>query len=126
MNITINGEQHTASGTEEKERLFASFAQTNDLEIWVSDENGSSLCALLNRRCGWLMYLRFEGDAGFSSRNPSMEEAEEPKEAFRLSNGQVDAYPSAWTIDRKMVFDALVEFVASGQRPTKVNWHDDT
>ncbi|WP_243614053.1 Imm1 family immunity protein [Shimia aestuarii] len=126
MHVTINGEQHSLAGVEEAERLLASHGHTDDLEIWVSEGNGSSLCALLNRQYGWLMFLRFEGDAGFSSRNPLREQSEGPKEAFVLSNGQVDNFPSSWTMDRKMVFDALLEFVASGQRPSKVDWHDDT
>lgn len=126
MHVTINGERHSPSGREEAKSLLASIEQTDDLEIWVSESNGSSLCALLNWQCGWLMFLRFEGDAGFSSRNPLMEQTEDPKEAFFLSNGQVDTYPSSWTMDRMMVFDALLEFVASGQRPSNVNWQDDT
>lgn len=125
MHITINGEPLSPAEVEETERLLASIGQTDDLEIWVSEGNGSSLCALLNRHCGWLMFLRFEGDTGFSSRNPLREEIGGAEEAFVLSNGQVDAYPSSWTIDRKLVFDALLEFVASGQRPSMVDWHGD-
>lgn len=125
MQVMINGEPHCVAGVEEAERLLSSIGQTNDLEIWASEDNGSSLCALLNRQCGWLMFLRFEGDVGFSSRKPLREQSEGVEEAFVLSNGQVDTYPSSWTMDRKMVFDALLEFVASGQRPSKVDWHED-
>lgn len=126
MQVTINGEPHSPAGVEEAERLLASIGQKDNLEIWASEGNGSSLCALLNRQCGWLMFLRYEGDAGFSSRKPLREETDGREEAFVLQNGQVDTYPSSWTIDRKIVFDALLEFVASGQRPSKVDWHDDT
>lgn len=126
MHVTINGEQHSLAGVEEAENLFALFGQTDDLEIWVSEGSGPSLCALLNRQCGWLMFLRFEGDTGFSSWQPLRVQSERPEEAFVLWNGQVDTYPSSWTMDRKVVFDALLEFVASGQRPSMVDWHDDT
>lgn len=93
MQVTINGKPHSLAGVEETERLLASIEQTDDLEIWASDGDGSSLCALLNRRCGWLMFLRNEGDAGFSSRNPLEVEGVGMEEIFVLSNGQVDTYP---------------------------------
>ncbi|THH36209.1 hypothetical protein E4Z66_14280 [Aliishimia ponticola] len=126
MQVTINGEPHSLTGVKEAERLLAQIEQTDDLEIWASEGDGSSLCALFNRHRGWLMFLRFEGDAGFSSRNPLKEESEGPEEIFVLSNGQVDSYPSSWTMERKIVFDAFLEFVTSGRRPANVDWHDDT
>lgn len=126
MQLIINGEPHSLAGAEEAERLLSSIGNTDNLEIWACEDNGLSLCALLNGRCGWLMFLRFEGDVGFSSRNPLKEQSEGVEEGFVLSNGQVDTYPSSWTIDRQMVFDALLEFVAAGRRPSNVDWHEDT
>ncbi|MEJ2022914.1 MAG: Imm1 family immunity protein, partial [Maritimibacter sp.] len=113
-------------GIAEVEKLFTSCRQTDDLEIWVSNDRMPSLCALLNVRCGWLMFLRFEGDTGFSSRNPSGEQSERGEEVFVLANGQVDAYPRSWTFDRAGIFDALLEFAKSGDRPSNVEWHDDS
>ena len=126
MQLAINGESHSPAGVKDAERLLASIGQTDDLEIWAAEGDGSSLCALLNRHCGWLMFLRFEGDVGFSSRNLLREDSDGREEAFVLSNGQVDTYPSSWTMDRKTVFEALLEFVTSGQRPSKIDWHNDT
>ena len=39
-------------------------------EAWITTSDGQAMCALTNEGLGWLMYLRGEGDAGFSSRNP--------------------------------------------------------
>ncbi len=39
-------------------------------EVWVNLPDGQAMCALINDDFGWLMYLRENGDAGFSSRNP--------------------------------------------------------
>jgi hypothetical protein len=42
-----------------------------DICIRSPDPEGPILCALINGELGWLMYLREEGDSGFSSRNPN-------------------------------------------------------
>jgi len=126
MQVTINGEPHSLTGVKQAERLLAQIVQTDDLEIWASKGDGLSLYALFNRHRGWLMFLRFEGDAGYSSRNTLKAESEGSEEIFVLSNGQADSYPRSWTMERKIVFDACLEFVASGQRPANVDWHDDT
>jgi hypothetical protein len=125
MRFVINGEEHnTACGTE-AEALVASCRQIGDLEIWASDVNKASLCAVLNAQCGWLMFLRFPEDTGFSSRNPMEKQNGSDDEMFLLSNGQADNYPSAWTFDRAVIFDALLEFINSGSKPSIVAWHDD-
>jgi len=126
MQFTINGEQHSPAGVKEAERLLTSCRQSENLEIWVFEGSGTSLCALLNARCGWLMFQRFEDDAGFSSRNRLREQSESSDETFVLANGQVDNYPRSWTLNREIIFDTLLEFVASGQRSSKVDWHDDS
>lgn len=43
-------------------------------EIWEEGRHGQLLCALIAGSMGWLMYLRGEGDAGFSSRNAAAEQ----------------------------------------------------
>src|SRR5678815_3132714 len=40
-------------------------------EVWVDHGPYPALCALMNGNLGWLMWARYEGDAGFSSRNPA-------------------------------------------------------
>jgi hypothetical protein len=63
-------------------------------ETWVQSPDGQALCALINGDRGWLMYLREEGDSGFSSRNPDYDGPAEAQIEYRLSNGQHDLYLS--------------------------------
>lgn len=41
------------------------------------------------------MYLRYNGDAGFSSRNPSYAGQPDANQEYYLSNGQREEYPLA-------------------------------
>jgi hypothetical protein len=44
---------------------------------------------------------------------------------FRLSNGQVDAYPASWTLPRETIERALESFRDTGVRPTFITWNED-
>lgn len=62
--------------------------------IVIELENKQSLYVLVNDQCGWLMYLKYEGDVGFNSRNSEFEGVDD-KIPFLLSNGQLDYYPKS-------------------------------
>ena len=93
-------------------------------EIWLKGKNGESLCTLINGGIGWLMYLRFEGDAGYSSRNPNVTSTRDVE--FILNNGQRDIYPENWTYDIHELRAAMQSFLVDGKRPNEIVWHDDT
>jgi hypothetical protein len=95
-------------------------------EIWVESPNGRMLSALINGDIGWLMYLRAEGDAGFSSRNPDYACPPDEKVRYRLSNGQVDEYPRSWAYPVDVVEGALEHFRQTGEAPTFIAWHNDS
>ena len=61
-----------------------------DIYIRSPDPEGPILCALINGDLGWLMYLRQEGDSGFSSRNPDYDGPADAQIEYRLDNGQHD------------------------------------
>lgn len=90
-------------------------------EIWKS-YGEKRLSALLNEECGWLMWLAEEGDPGFSSRGDSSAVGET---RFRLNNGQLDLYPSAWVLPLETVQRAIAHFELTGERAPFVEWQDD-
>src|SRR5262245_11661692 len=95
-------------------------------EIWVDIKDGQSMCALINGDSGWLMYLRYNGDAGFSSRNPSYSGPPDAKQEYYLSNGQRDEYPLAWAIPIEEVHRALDHFEREQRPPPWITWHNDS
>lgn len=94
-------------------------------EVWVHHDAFPALCALVNGDQGWLMCMRSEGDAGFSSRNPGYSGPPNAEIEYMLGNGQVDRYPAAWAYSRAQVFDALHSF-ARTRRVEGVSWFNDS
>ena len=95
-------------------------------EIWLNSPDGQSLCALINGDVGWLMYLRKNGDAGFSSRNPHYSGSERATIDYVLSNGQRDEYPASWALSIFDVKRALKYFQDHNRPPPFIHWHNDS
>lgn len=93
-------------------------------EIWLEGPKEQRICVLTNGNIGWLMYLGFEGDTGYSSRNPAV--TTNNKIEFCLSNGQCDEYPESWTYPLETIKTALYSFIDNGELPEQVKWHKDS
>jgi hypothetical protein len=96
------------------------------LELWTTAPLGQSLCALINGDWGWLMFLREDGDAGFSTRNPSYSGNPEMLVDCYLDNGQYDQYPAAWGLPIAEVQRALEHFITHGEPAPWLTWHNDS
>jgi hypothetical protein len=106
--------------------MLARIPETGFAEVWVMHGRFPALCALLNGDRGWLMCLRAEGDAGFSSRNPDYVGPPEAEIEFMLSTGQVDRYPAAWTFPRAEVLAAVRMFARTRRCPAALCWFNDS
>jgi hypothetical protein len=144
VKLSVNSHSRRIASVDELREELLPFASEPFREIWLHlDQEGPSLCALLNGDVGWLMYLTHDdGDAGFSSRNPEFESSDlassdriflsrfrgalVPLIKYRLSNGQVDEYPADWALPEREVLRALEFFIErDGDRAPFVHWHDD-
>jgi hypothetical protein len=97
-------------------------------QLWLDTEDeGLVLGVLANGAHAWLMYLRHkDGDPGLVSRNPDYTGPEDDTMEFELSNGQVDAYPVAWTLPLEQALAACEYFFETcGGRSPDILWHDD-
>lgn len=94
-------------------------------EVWVETPDGQSMCALINGDRGWLMYLRENGDSGFSSRNPEYDGPPGVQIEYRLGNGQHDLYPASWALPVAEVRRALEFFEREWRPPPFITWHED-
>ncbi|SRR6266508_2103149 len=95
-------------------------------EVWVEAPDGQAMCALINGDRGRLMYLRENGDAGFSSRNPNYTGPTYAQIEYYLSNGQRETYPASWTLPVAEVRRALEFFEREHRPPPCVTWHNDS
>lgn len=84
------------------------------------------MCALINGDIGWLMYIRNNGDPGFSSRNPDYRGLEEATIEYVLSNGQRDECPASWGLPYPIIIHALEYFRREGKPPPFVKWNNDS
>jgi len=96
------------------------------VELVVDFGDFPSLFALLNGDRGWLMCIRYDGDAGFSSRNPAYVGTQNDTINYILSNGQQDEYPACFTYSRSKVFEALEYFAANKATPSWITWCNDS
>jgi hypothetical protein len=95
MVVIFNGQRQEVLSIEELNVALEQFNQVDQFEFWLSATRGPSICMLRNRSNAWLMYLRHEGDSGFTSRGETNRIG---TAAYTLSNGQVDEYPLSWCI----------------------------
>ena len=103
-----------------------SSARQQFLELWVAKPDGQRLCALINGQMGWLMYLRENGDAGFSSRNSEYRGDEKATIEYVLDNGQHDLYPASWALPLAEVQRAVKHFISQSRPAGWVVWHNDS
>jgi hypothetical protein len=96
------------------------------LEIWIDSPDGQSMCALINGEQGMLLYLRLEGDAGFSSRNPKYTGPDDATLEYYLSNGQRDEYPLVCALPLDEVNRALEYFESNHKPPAFISWHNES
>lgn len=100
-------------------------------QIWVepneTEEDERVMTAFINGDWGWLMYLREDGDSGFSSRNPDYTGSDDDGKTmdFLLSNGQLDHYPLSYVLPVAQVMKALTYFEENHELPPFIAWHDD-
>ena len=124
MQLSINDQAFTVNAAEGVRDTLASVGPQPFREIWINADGGRALCALLNGERGFLMYLRMEGDAGFTSRNPAFTGHDTPIE-YRLRNGQEDKFPTSWALREDVIIAALEYFVSHEDKAPFVTWHDD-
>lgn len=105
------------------EQLLKGFDAEVRFELWLKTDHGPMISMLRNEANAFLMYLRAEGDAGFTSRSAQDRSG---TATFRLSNGQEDEYPLSWCVDIAECYKALVHFFShNGARPDSIRWHAD-
>lgn len=113
--------------SEALDHLRAQFASDQQYkEIWAETEDGQAMAALINGDTGWLVYLREEGDAGFSSRNPAYTEPEDAIQDYYLSNGQCDEYPLAWALPVSELQRAMEHLLTRAEPAPWIWWHNDS
>lgn len=123
--LTLNGQEYAVASSAELASRLETVRQDNYAELWLNQADRPTLCVLVNRDKAWIMFLREEGDSGFSSRNPDYAGPAGAKLEFFLSNGQRDEYPAQWCIPTAEALQAMHYFFEHGEKSPAVYWHED-
>ena len=123
--LMVNGEKFLVSNKDDMKKILEKSCKSQFNEIWLSRNDEKALSILNNYDNAWIMYLRFNGDAGFRSSNPDYKGEEDKKLEFLLSNGQRDMYPASWIISFKKALKTLDYFLESGDKAPWITWHEE-
>ena len=121
--VTVNGQVTAIESTKHLDAVLAAGVDAMQ-EVWLTSPRGASLCMLRSGDHALLIFLRAPGDTGFTSRSETPVVGA-PAVRFRLANGQVDEYPSAWTVRTARAVEALELFLRTEERAPFIVWHDD-
>lgn len=123
IEVTFNDHSKACKSVWALEQLIKRFDEEETFELWLKTKHGPMISMLRKGANAFLMYLRAEGDSGFTSRSANGILGTAP---FRLSNGQDDQYPLSWCIGTSQCYEALIEFFSqNGNKPDSVIWHED-
>jgi hypothetical protein len=127
VRVTIaSQEPERSQSLQQLAQRLASLGDVEYAEVWVEHDMFPSVCALIHGDRAWLMYLRYDGDAGFSSRNPAYEGSSDATIDYYLSNGQRDVYPAAWAYPTPQVLEAVSVFAKDRRMPESIVWFNDS
>jgi hypothetical protein len=127
MELIINKDQCEVTDLDELRSRLAQVRRTQFSEVWIFQTPGwPAICALFNGEASWLMYMRYKGDAGFSTRNPQYTGPQKAMIEYDLSNGQRDEYPAAWNVTTTEALRALEHFLEQAAMAPWPHWFDDT
>lgn len=123
MNISVDGKESELTSRDQLFPVIEGLVNGDYYEVIIDGKGESSLFVLANDSSALFMYLRFPGDSGFSSRNPSGDASK--LQEFRLSNGQVDEKPETQLIEKGKIKDVILTYNDSGELHDSVDWFED-
>ncbi len=126
MELTINGDSYEVASLGGLRYHLPKISERQFCEVWLYAQSGwPAVCALVNGDAAWVMYLRHDGDAGFSTRNPSYAGPKEAVTEYFLSNGQRDEYPNEWNITTHEALRALEHFLDTQEMAPWLQWEEE-
>jgi len=126
MELILNGESYEVASLGGLRYHLPKISERQFCEVWLYSASGwPAVCTLVNGSSAWLMFLREEGDSGFSTRNPKYEGPKEAQIEYFLSNGQRDEYPAEWDITTSEALRALEYFFEAQAMAPWLHWHEE-
>lgn len=126
MELNVNGESYEVASLGGLRYHLPKISERQFCEVWLYADSGwPAVCALVNSGSAWLMFLRHEGDSGYSTRNPNYAGSKDTVIEYFLSNGQRDEYPAEWDITTPEALRALEHFMETQEKAPWLEWHEE-
>jgi hypothetical protein len=124
MELLINGSANVMTNAHRLDQQLEEAARASQfIEVWLRGKyEWPAICGLINGDAAWLMFMSFEGDAGFYTQNPEYSGPPTEVIAYQLSNGQRDEYPASWNISTTEAVRALKYFFAEETMAPWLHW----
>ncbi len=121
MKITLNSQESEINDLQKLlQRVNAIVDQHAEISLFMTEDK-PILIVLKSDDRALIMFLRFSGDVGFTSRSNYPEQLLD----FTVS-GQKDQYPGNWTIPYEEAKKVIAYFFDHQEMLPSVLWHDDS
>jgi hypothetical protein len=125
ITLSVNGTEYTISTHVELQQHLAALPNRGYLELWLTLPADICISALINDSRALVIFGRYDGDPGLSSRSRDFADDNGQQLEFYLSNGQRDQYPLAWTIPTEDSLAAFDYAFLYHKAAPWILWHDD-
>src|SRR5262249_2433607 len=126
MELNINGESYEVASLGGLRYHLPKISERQFCEVWLYADSGwPAICVLVNSNSAWLMFLRHDGDSGFSTRNPNYAGPKDSVIEYFLENGQRDKYPAEWELTTPGALRALEHFLETQEMAGWLQWREE-
>ncbi len=121
--LIINGKKILIKSLSHIKEVFELYKDTEFLDCSLSENDEKSIIVLFNRTHSLGIFLRYNGDSGFTTCNSYGNENKIQK--FLLANGQIDEYKETMLVKREIGFEVLKYFTLTSEMYPKIEWKEE-
>jgi Immunity protein Imm1 len=126
MELRVNQGVYEVSEPGPLQTYLSQVRGTPFAEVWLQPASRwPTICALINGEAALMMFLRWDGDAGFSTRNANYAGPAKGVVEYYLSNGQREEFPASWNITTSEALRAIEYFLAEEKMAPWLLWHEE-
>lgn len=123
LTLTANGDEFSVITLAELQIVLAQCQEKSFVDYSFSGHGETTVLLLRNSTHSFAIYLKYEGDAGFTTYNAKGTSTE--IQNFMLTNGQKDEYPTSLLVDNKDGLEILKFYLLTGEMYPGIEWREE-
>lgn len=121
--VTINRQEYSVFTLKDLENVFDKYRHEEFSEYFINGHGETGIILLMNKISSLAIYIRFDGDSGFTTSNPNGQN--ENTQEFILSNGQQDVYTEDMLVNNRNGFEILRYYLLTGEMYPAIEWKEE-